>query len=381
MFKPKESHHLETIKHTIVIGAGQAGLAAGYYLKKAERDFLILDTNARVGDGWRQRWEGLRLFSPQRYNHLPGLAPKGGDWHLPDRLEMADYLETYATHFALPVQTHCTCVRASCGPKGEIVKQSGNRLPRVWTVETTKGTFLTHNLVVATGAYRSPWKPAAVADTFPAEVTQYHSSAITDVAKIADPNTDVLVVGAGASGQQLSHLLLATGATVTLAGPPVANLPRSFLGKDIYWWLYKSGIMTMRTDRFPGKLILDENAGDVTVGEPELPAAIRRVKTEIVRYHEGSLRCKCQKTAPEPIAWPAAGKKGVVVWCTGYRNAYPWLPEEMLDDNSAPEIVAGRSPLYPEVVFLGLPNLRRPNSSLVGGVGEDARSLVGRDAT
>jgi len=113
---PQTQSPVEQSYDTIIIGAGQAGLAAGYYLKQAKRDFLILDANDRIGDNWRQRWAGLRLFSPQRYNHLPGLAPEGGDWHLPDRLEMADYLETYARHFALPVNLHCSCVRAYYSP-------------------------------------------------------------------------------------------------------------------------------------------------------------------------------------------------------------------------------------------------------------------------
>lgn len=368
---------MESIKHTIVIGAGQAGLAAGYYLKQANCDFLLLDANEGIGDNWRKRWEGLRLFSPQRYNQLPGLAPEGGDWHLPSRLELADYLEAYVTHFALPIQMSCTCVRASFESSSQVAKQSNSPSPRVWTVETTNGIFQAYHLVVATGAYRTPSIPAAVADTFPPEMPQYHSSEVRDVAEIAGPDSDVLVLGAGASGQQLSRLLLETGAGVTLAGPQVANLPRDFLGKDIYWWLYKSGMMTLRTDRFPGKMMVAEGAGDVTVGEPEIPAAIRRIKTEIVRYHEGTLRCKCQKTAPKPIAWPAAGKKGVLVWCTGYRNAYPWLPAEMLDEAESPLLESGRSTVYPEISFLGLPNLRRPNSSLVGGVGVDARDLVG----
>jgi len=358
--------------HTIVIGAGQAGLAAGYYLKQAGRDFMILDAHERVGDNWRKRWEGLRLFSPQRYNGLPGLAPPGGEWHLPSRLELADYLEGYARHFALPVRNNCTCVRA------QIVAESGSRASKVrtWEVTTGNGTFRAENLVVATGAYTTPVKPEAIADSFPPEIKQYHSSEIRDVTDIADKGADVLVVGAGASGQQLSRLLLKAGADVILAGPGMGNLPRTFMGKDIYWWLYKSGMLTLRTDRFPGKLLLNEGTGDVTVGEPELDPAVRRIKTHIARYSEGSLRCKCRKTAPEPIPWPAKGKKGIVIWCTGYRNRFPWLPAEMLDENEAPLLTDGRSSVYPEVSFLGLPNLRRPNSSLVGGVGEDAKALL-----
>lgn len=364
---------MPTILHTIVIGAGQAGLAAGYYLKQAGHDFLILDANKRVGDNWRKRWEGLKLFSPQLYNQLPGLAPPEADDHLPTRLDLANYLEDYARHFTLPVRNLCTCVRAQIVKGGKGEKEKG----RTWEISTDNGTFRTKNLVVATGAYTTPTKPEAIADSFPPEVKQYHSSEIRNVADIADADTDVLVVGAGASGQQLSRLLLKTGASVILAGPPLGNLPRTLLDRDIYWWLYKSGMITLRTDRFPGKQLLNASKGDVTVGEPPVDPAIRRIKTHIARYNEGSLRCKCQKTAPKPIPWPAKGKKGVVLWCTGYRNRFPWLPAEMLDENESPLLKNGRSSVYPEVTFLGLPNLRRPNSSLVGGVGRDAQALLG----
>ncbi|WP_187270844.1 flavin-containing monooxygenase [Neolewinella aurantiaca] len=363
---------MPTIFHTIIIGAGQAGLAAGYFLKEAGEDFLILDAHERVGDSWRKRWEGLRLFSPQRYNALPGLTPPFGEWHLPSRLELADYLEDYARHFGLPVRNLCTCVRA------RIKNDSPETGERTWEVTTNDGTFLTRNLIVATGAYSTPTKPEAIADSFPADIRQLHSSEIRNVADIADAETDVLVVGAGASGQQLSRLLLDTGASVTLAGPTMGNLPRSFLGKDIYWWLYNTGVITLRTDKFPGKLLLNDGAGDVTVGEPPLPAAIRRIKTHIARYSEGSLRCKCEKTAPDPIEWPKSGKKGVVLWCTGYKNLYPWLPTEMMDEDGRPLLDSGRSEKYPEVTFIGQPNLLRPSSSLVGGVGRDAKALLSK---
>lgn len=355
------------IHDTIVIGAGQAGLAAGYYLKQAGKDFILLDGHARVGDSWRQRWAGLRLFSPQRYNQLPGLPPPGGDWHLPDRLELADYLENYARHFALPVTSQCTCVRATRSAEvGEAA---------VWHLETTQGNFLTRELVVATGAYHTPSVPRAVADTFPAAVRQYHSSEIKSVEAIAAAGTSVLVVGAGASGQQLSKLLLEVGAKVTLAGPELGNLPRGLLGRDIYWWLYKSGLITLRTDRGPGKWLAN-SAGDVTVDEtcPEGPNLLR-VKNHVEKFTPDGLYFRCKKTTPTPLAWPES-EDAVVIWCTGYRNQWPWLPTEMMDADGCPLLNRGQSKIFPEVTFLGLPNLRRTNSSLVGGVGQDARALL-----
>lgn len=351
------------VYHTIIIGAGQAGLAAAYYLQRAGHRAVLLEQHDRVGDQWRQRWAGLRLFSPQRYNGLPGWPPAGDAWYTPSRLEVADYLEGYAARFAFEVRTRCTCVRA---------RKDG----AVWTVETSCGTLTARHLVVASGAYRTPWVPRAIADSFPEDIAQYHSSDIRDVADVAGPDTDALVVGAGASGQQLSRLLLQAGSNVTLAGPAVGNLPRRLLGRDIYWWLYASGMMTVRTDRWPGKLLAGAGGGDVTVAEPPLPAAVQRVPTEIARYADGHLRCKCERTAPRPIPFPGPSKRGVVVWCTGYRNAYPFLPAALLDAGGQPRRAGVRSSVDPTVSYLGLPNLRRPNSSLLGGVGRDAAELV-----
>lgn len=346
----------------IVIGAGQAGLAAGYYLQQAGKHFLLLDGHERIGDNWRQRWKGLRLFSPNQYNALPGMPPAGDPLSLPDRREMADYLEAYATHFALPVKNACTCVSAK--------KTDG-----LWKIETEQDTLITRQLILATGAYRTPFIPETLANSFPSVIRQWHSSEIQSVADHADADTSVLIIGAGASGQQLSHLFYGTGADVTLTGPVLPNLPRNFLGKDIYWWLYKSGMMTLRNDRPPGSWMGNAGKGDLTVAEPPLPDGVRRIKTKVTLHDDGHLQFDCQKTMPAPLAWPGR-KKGIVVWCTGFRNTYPFLPADALDEQGTPLQQSGQSTVYNDLFFLGLPNLLRPNSSLVGGVGRDAERIV-----
>lgn len=346
----------------IVIGAGQAGLAAGYFLQQAGKHFLLLDGHERIGDNWRQRWEGLKLFSPNQYNALPGMPPPGEPLALPDRLEMANYLEAYATHFALPVKKACTCVSAR--------KENG-----LWALTTKEETLQTRQLIVATGAYRTPFIPETLASSFPTAIRQLHSSGIQSVTEFADEDTSVLIIGAGASGQQLSHLFYATGADVTLAGPTLPNLPRQFLGKDIYWWLYKSGMMTLRNDRAPGRWMGNAGKGDLTVGEPPLPSGIRRIKTKVTLCDNGHLQFDCQKTMPNPLPWPER-KKGIVVWCTGFQNTYPFLPPDASDEQGTPLQQSGQSTVYDNLFFLGLPNLLRPNSSLVGGVGRDAERMV-----
>src|SRR5688572_23492800 len=90
---------------TIIIGGGQAGLSTGYYLKRQGRDFVILDANDRIGDAWRQRWDSLRLFTPNQFNGLAGMPFPGPAHGFPTKDEMANYLEAYAERFQLPVLT------------------------------------------------------------------------------------------------------------------------------------------------------------------------------------------------------------------------------------------------------------------------------------
>lgn len=357
----------QRILHTAVIGAGQAGLSAGYYLRHRALDFTLLDANEKTGDSWRNRWKGLHLFSPNRYNSLPGRPPAGDPNHLPDRLELADYLENYAAHWRIPIR-HGVTVTECIPPHGE---------EAFWTLLTSGDVVFAEHLIIATGAYRTPSVPRDVAESFPAEIRQIHSSEVRDPASLVDGNTDVLVLGAGASGQQLSRLFHEAGAQVIMAGPKVGNLPRRFLGKDIYWWLYKSGMMTAETNGFPGKFLIG-SGGDVTVGEPKLPAGdhFRRIKKELQSWEDGQL-VFAGKKAPEPIAWPADGRKGLVIWCTGYRNEYAFLPKQALNPEGIPLHHEGKSSTLPGLFYLGLPNLSRPNSSLTGGVGRDAERIIG----
>ncbi|NJC26435.1 NAD(P)-binding domain-containing protein [Neolewinella antarctica] len=352
---------------TLIVGAGQAGLAAAYYLKQAKKDFLVIDAHARVGDSWRKRWEGLELFTPQRYNRLPGLTPPGGDRKLIDRLEAADYLEAYATHFSLPIQLHCTCVSAK-----KAAARGG-----YWRIETSTEVIEAKNLLLATGAYKDAYIPAQVSNTFPQYVKELHSSEVTSVEALINGPTSVLIVGAGASGQQLSRLCADAGAKVTLLGPKVSNLPRTLLGKDIYFWLYASGTMSLRTDQFPGKLLAPDGKGIVTVGEQPLPATIDRQPHHLQEYSDGRLRLRtADETYQELIPWPTPGHRGIVIWCTGYRNHYPFLPPELLDGAGDPAHRGGISTVDKSVAFLGLENLRRPSSSLLGGVGKDAGEVI-----
>ena len=343
----------------IIIGAGQAGLAAGFHTRRLTGNFLLLESHGRVGDSWRQRWEGLRLFTPQRYNGLPGLPTRGGDWELIDRMRAAEYLERYARHFALPVRTDCTCV-------------SAQKFNDHWRLTTSKGELRTRRLVVASGAYKDPHIPKKVAASVDGEITQLHSSEVRSVSNLVRGPTAIAIVGAGASGQQLARLCAGAGAKVTLLGAKVGNLPRAVAGKDIYWWLYKSGLMNLRTDRWPGSAMKGSSKGIVTVGEGELPAGITHAPRKLTGITGGNLLLDDGRQ----IAWPPAGHRGVVIWCTGYRNRYSFLPNDHLNEVGQPLQSGGVSTTDPTLAFMGMENLRHVNSSLLGGVGQDAEQII-----
>ncbi len=166
-----------------VVGGGQAGLAAGFYLARAGIPFLILDAGARVGDAWRRRWDSLTLFTAARYSALPGLAFPGDPEHFPGKDEVAGYLEQYAHTFQLPVKLNrrVTALEPADG---------GYRLA------TTAGACHAAQVIVAAGAYQRPYIPAA-ADGLSADVTQLHSADYRNPDQI--PGRVVLVAGAANS--------------------------------------------------------------------------------------------------------------------------------------------------------------------------------------
>ena len=141
-----EMHETERFD-TVVVGAGQAGLAAGYHLARRGRAFVVLDAAERVGDSWRKRWDSLRLFTPARYDGLPGWPFPAGSWSYPTKDDVADYFAAYVAHFDLPVRTGVRVDRLS-REGGAFVLASGDL------------RFEADNVVVATGAYQSPRIPA-----------------------------------------------------------------------------------------------------------------------------------------------------------------------------------------------------------------------------
>src|SRR5437762_12944539 len=176
---------MKTRFDTIVIGGGQSGLPTGYHLAKQGRSFVILDRHPRIGDAWRTRWDSLRVFTPAKYDGLPGMRFPAPRLSFPTKDEVADYMAAYATRFNLPVRSGVSVDRVL-------------RIGDEFEVTTSAGTFGAANLVVATGASQAPKVPA-FASELSSDVTQIHSSAYKNPGQLRDGA--VLVVGLGKIGR------------------------------------------------------------------------------------------------------------------------------------------------------------------------------------
>ena len=335
---------------TVVIGAGQSGLAVGYHLARRDVDFAIVGGEARVGDGWRRRWDSLRLFTPAAYSALPGMPFPAPAAHLPDKDEVADYLERYAERFDLPLRL---------GRRVESVGTDGTR----YVVRTATGVLEADNIVVATGAFQAPRIPA-VAARLARDIHQLHSSAYRN--PWALPDGPVLVVGAGNSGAQIA-IELARFRRVWLAGRDTGHLPRRVLGRDLFDWIWPA-IRRATTDTFLGRRMREgARRGDALIGIPEralVDAGVRRVG-RITDERGGLPLCEGEVLDPR-----------VIVWCTGFAPDYRWIELPVFGADGYPRHRRGVVDEAPGLFFAGLRFQHRLSSSLIGGVGEDAAFIA-----
>jgi putative flavoprotein involved in K+ transport len=343
---------------TVVIGGGQAGLAVGYYLKQKGRDFVILDAGARVGDAWRDRWDSLRLFTPAVLSGLPGMPFPFPGGYFPTKDETADYLEEYAARFELPVRL---------GRRVESLRREGDS----YLVSAGEKRYAAENVVVATGAYRTPRIPDFAGSLDPS-VTQLHSRAYRNPEQI--PEGDVLVVGAGNSGAEIS-LELAARRTY-LSGRDTGNvpggvrgsrLPRHVLvGWAVGWW------------------VLSHLTADTGLGRKGREFSRAR-GTPLVRFGPRNLvsagvgrvpRVEGARDGKPLLADGRVLDVASVVWATGYRPEFGWIELPIFGEDGYPVQHRGVVDVAPGLYFLGLPFQHTFFSETVGGVGEDARHVA-----
>jgi putative flavoprotein involved in K+ transport len=340
---------------TVVIGAGQAGLSASYYLKREGRSFVILDANARVGDNWRERYDSLRLFTPGYAVALPG-------YRLPTRTtptkdEMADYLEAYAERFSLPVRNG---IRVDCvyRDRDRYIVEAGNR------------RFEASNVIVASGANRDPRVPAIGRELDPS-ILQMHSTEYRNPSQLREGA--VLVVGAGNSGADISLEVSATYPT-WLSGPIRGHIPPDIdkpFARNVAFRVIRFVGVHVLTQRTPIGRRVRSKAG--SKGDP-----LVRVKP---KWLDRAGVQRVGKTVAVQDGKPVFEDGTVldvanVIWCTGYRHDLSWIDLPIFGEDGRPMhergVVTSESGLY----FVGLPWQYSFASDVLPGVGRDARYVV-----
>lgn len=331
----------------VVIGGGQAGLAAGYHLKRAGLRFAIFEAAARPGGSWPGYYDSLKLFSPARYSALPGLPFPGDPDRYPARDEVADYLRLYTYRFALPVV-------------GDAPVASVSRRPDGFDVTAAGAIHRARAVIAATGSFRDPFIPDVPGRAgFRGEVL--HSRDYRGPGPFAGRR--VVVVGGGNSGVQIA-VELARVARVSLAvREPVWFVPQRVLGCDLHCWLKWTGLDRLNLFADQGTPFVVDAGGyrrAVAAGSPEQ-------RPMFLGFTERG------------VAWPGGATEPVdaVVFATGFRPRFAYLAGLGATDETGRVLHhGGVSAVVPGLYFVGLSGQRTFASATLRGVGPDAAYVV-----
>jgi putative flavoprotein involved in K+ transport len=344
--------------NTVVIGGGQAGLSVGYHLSRHGIPFVILDANARVGDAWRRRWDSLRLFTPARASALDGMPFPAPPFSFPTKDAMADYLEAYATRFALPVRS---------GVRVDRLSRAGGK----FLIVAGDARLEADNVVVAMGRHQRPRRPAFADDLRP-DIVQLHSFEYRNPAQLRPG--DVLIVGAGNSGAEIAVETIKRHRTV-LAGRETGHVP-------------------FRVDGLAARLVLSRLVLRVVFHRVlSLATPIgRRVRPKMLHRAAPLIRTRPKDLAAagvERVAKVVGVRDGLplledgravdvanVVWCTGFDAGFSWIDLPVFGPDGFPQHEAGIVPAEPGLYFVGLPFLYAFSSEMIQGVGRDASRIA-----
>jgi putative flavoprotein involved in K+ transport len=343
---------------TVIVGGGQAGLATGYHLAKRGASFVILDAGRRIGDPWRKRWDSLRLYSPASYDGLPGLRFPARRASFPTAHEMADYLESYAAHFELPV-------RASTAV--ETLRKDGDR----YVVTAGAQTFEAESVVVATGVMQKPVVPTVASELDP-RITQLHSSDYRNLSQLQEG--PVLVVGASHSGADIAYEAAAEHKT-TLSGRDTGQIPASVETRR--------GRLGFRGLFFVGSHVLTV---DTPLGRKMRPH-VRQGGAPLLRYRRKDLLAVgvervLARTVGVQDGLPVLDDGRVldvrnVIWCTGFRPDYTWIKAPLeLGEDGYPVQYRGVVDSAPGLYFVGMLFLHSFTSMLIAGASRDAERVA-----
>jgi putative flavoprotein involved in K+ transport len=343
---------------TVIIGGGQAGLSVGYHLARLGQSFVILDEHERIGDCWRERYDSLRLFSPAKYDALPGMPFPASRYTFPSCRQMGDYLASYAAQMRLRVMS---AVKADGVWPGD---------PSGYIVTAGQRRFMAAQVVVATGAQRLPALPAFASQLDP-RIRQVHSSGYRNPSQLLPG--DVLVVGAGHSGADIALEAAAEHGT-WLSGTVHGQVPlniESRLARPVWWllWFAANHVLTVRTPLGRRMGPTDRNQGGplVRVRMPDLTAAgVKHVTARTTGVRDG---------LPELDDGQVLDVANVI-WCTGFRQDFSWVHLPVIGEYGWPVHHRGVAPSAPGLYFAGLPLQYAFTSMLVGGVGRDANYVA-----
>ncbi|MGB8316811.1 MAG: NAD(P)-binding domain-containing protein [Ignavibacteriaceae bacterium] len=350
-------HETEKFK-VIVIGAGQAGLSTGYYLREKNIPFVILDANKRIGDSWRNRWDSLHLFTPAKFDCLPGLTFPASPNYFPTKDEMADYLENYAAHFNLPVRT---------GVKVDGLSREGNS----YCIKAGDKHFQAEHVIIAMSNYQNPKIPQFAKELNP-DIVQLHSFDYRNQSQLKDGG--VLVVGAGNSGAELALESAKNNHNVWLSGRDVGHIPfhiESTLAKII---------LVRLVIRFLFHRILTINTPIGRKARPKITShggPLIRIKPK--EFETAGIK-RVSKVAGVKDGLPLLENKSTidvknVVWCTGFYPSFSWIDIPIYKGRELSN-ERGIVKKEPGLYFVGLHFLFSLSSAMIHGVSRDAEFVV-----
>ena len=348
-----QPEHIETI----VIGGGQAGLSVGYHLARRGRSFVILDANQRIGDSWRQRWDSLKLFTPARWDSLDGMPFPAPPHSFPTKDAMADYLESYAAHFKLPVRN---------GIRVERLRRDG----RKYIATSGDRTFVADHVVVAMSSYQSPRIPAS--GGLNPEIVQIHSRDYKNPSQLREGG--VLIVGAGNSGAEIAMDLVSRH-RVSVAGRDTGEIPfradslaaRLFLLRIVFRLVFHR-ILTIRTalgrkargsELHRGGPLIRTRSKDLAAAGVERVPKVVGVKNGLPLLEDGRTMDVAN-----------------IVWCSGFTPGFSWIDLPILDAHGVPRHDGGVVESEPGLYFVGLFFLYALSSTMIHGVGRDAARIA-----
>jgi putative flavoprotein involved in K+ transport len=349
----RDSNAVSERREVVVVGAGQAGLAVAYYLEQQGRDFTILEAAEAPAAAWRERWDSLRLFTPARFDSLPGRAFPGDTDCYPGRDDVLAYLADYARELQLPVELNSR-VRAVRPADGG------------YHVELDDRTIGAEQVVIATGPFQIPVVPA-IAERLDAGIVQLHSTRYRNPEQI--PPGRVLVVGGGNTGYQIAEELGRSHEVHLSVGARQTPLPQRLLGRDLFRYLEALGLMRVTVASRLGSRLQHR---ETLIGSS--PIAARR-------RHGIHLHGRTVEIAGREVRFAdgATVTPGAVIWATGFRLDHSFVHAPVFDSAGRPVHRRGVT-ASPGLYFLGLPWQHTRGSALLGWVKDDAQYVARRIA-